>query len=257
MSNPTAIIKTDPLAQFIDNATALMAEAKIHLNPDGIELRGVEPANVGMIHESLSEDAFESYDFDGGVIGVNLERLSDAIGMAGSDDLVQLTLDHETRKLVIESGGMEFTMALIDTDSIRSEPDVPDIDDRLTATLVCEAAELQRAEKAADLCSKHIAFGASVDDEEFYAEADGDTDDVRVTWERDEAGEGSAVNDDAHSLFSLDYLKDMLKPLDTNGDVELDIGDSVPMFLDATFADGDGELTFMLAPRIESDGGRP
>lgn len=250
MTNPTAIISTGPLEEFLDNAQALVTEAKIHVEEDGFDLRAVDPANVGMIHENLSASAFESYDFDGGVIGVNLDRLADAVGMA--DDLVQLTLNEQTRKLVVESGGLEFTMALIDPDSIRQEPDIPDITDRLTATLVCEARDLQRAETAADLCSDHIAFGASVDDEVFYADAEGDTDDVRLTWEREDTLEGSTVDGEAHSLFSLDYLSDMLKPVNASSELELNIGEEVPMFLDGTFADGHGEMRFMLAPRMQS-----
>src|SRR5699024_11388496 len=54
-----------------------------------------DPANVGMVDLTLSADAFESYEADGGVIGVDLSRLQDIASMAGNDDLVHLELDEE------------------------------------------------------------------------------------------------------------------------------------------------------------------
>lgn len=248
-----AIIRADKLEQFVDNAHTLVAEAKIHLGTEEMRLAAVDPANVGMVDESLAADAFESYEFDGGVIGVSLERLADVLGMASNDDLVFLELDSETRKLAIEIGGLEYTLALIDPDSIRQEPDIPDIEDELTATFVGEARDLQRARKAADLCSDHIAFGADVGGELFYADAEGDTDDVRVTWEREDCGEGSAVDADAHSLFSLGYVKDMLSPLNASEETTLQVGEDFPMLLDSQFADGDGDLRYSLAPRVQSE----
>ena len=245
-----AIVRADHLAQFVDNANALAREAKLRLDGDELRAAVVDPANVGMIEQSLAADAFESYDFDGGVIGVSLDRLDDVLGMADSDDLVRLELDEETRKLHISIDGLEYTLALIDPDSIRQEPAVPDIGAELTATLVCEARELHHAAKAADLCSGHIAFGASVGGEVFYAEAEGDTDDVRYEWSRDDTREGSAVEADAHSLYSLDYLKDMLKPITASAETTLRVGEGFPMFMDSRFASGHGELRYMLAPRV-------
>lgn len=248
----SAIARADRLEQFVENAHTLAPEAKLHLDADALGCAVVDPANVGMVDQTLAADGFESYEFDGGVIGVSLDRLSDVLGMADSDDLVHLDLDEQTRKLHIDIGDLEYTLALIDPDSIRQEPDIPDIEDKLSATFVGEARDLQRARTAADLCSDHIAFGASVDGELFYAEAEGDTDDVRVEWGRDDCLEGSTVDADAHSLFSLDYLKDMLAPINASTETTLRIGEEFPLFLDSQFADEHGDLRYSLAPRIQS-----
>src|SRR5699024_12344154 len=85
-----------------------------------------DPANVGMVDLTLSADAFESYEADGGVIGVDLSRLQDIASMAGNDDLVHLELDEETRKPHISIDELRYTPALIQPQSVRQPPDVPE-----------------------------------------------------------------------------------------------------------------------------------
>lgn len=251
-----AIVRAGTLSQFIENATPLVVEAKIHFESRGAELKAVDPANVGMVAESLRSEGFESYEVDGSILGVSLVRLGDAIGLADKDDLVHLEYNEETRKLHIEVDGFEYTLALIDQSSIRQEPDIPPVEDELGATVVLEARQLSRAAKAADLVDDQVAFGASVDNEVVYAEATGDIDDMRLEWGRGDTLEGTKIEDDAFSRYSLDYLKDMLKPLDAGAEVTMRVGEGYPVFLESEFADGHGELRHMLAPKVTTSEGR-
>ena len=179
-----AIVEAEVLQETLDSVGVLVEECKIHLNEDGLEIRAVDPANVGMVDLSLPASAFESYEADGGVIGVNLVRLQDIAGMADADQLVHLELDEETRKLHIRTDGLEYTLALIDPDSIRDEPDLPDLD--LPARIVLEGRDIDRAVKAADMVSDHIALGVDVEEEFFYVDAEGDTDDVHFELDRED-----------------------------------------------------------------------
>jgi len=244
-----AIVSAETLGTALDSVSVLVDECKIHLNEDGIEIRAVDPANVGMVDLSLSADAFESYEADGGLIGVNLSRLEDIVGMADSGQLVELELDEETRKLHIQIDGLEYTLALIDPDSIRQEPDIPDLD--LASEIVIEGADIDRAVTAADMVSDHIALGVDETDEQFYVDAEGDTDDVHLELDRDHLIDLQAGP--AYSLFSLDYLKDMNKAIDKDAEVTLELGEEFPVKIHFDIAEGNGAVTFMLAPRIQSD----
>ncbi|MFC7044228.1 DNA polymerase sliding clamp [Halobacteriaceae archaeon GCM10025711] len=244
-----AIVSAETLRATIDSVGVLVDECKIHLDEDGLAIRAVDPANVGMVDLELAESAFESYEADGGIIGVNLTRLEDIAGMADAGQLVQLELDEETRKLHIQIDGLEYTLALIDPDSIRQEPDLPDLD--LPAQVVAEGRDIDRAVRAADMVSDHIALGVDEGTETFYVDAEGDTDDVHL-----ELGAEDLIDltvGPAHSLFSLDYLKDMNKALPKNGEVTLDLGEEFPVKLHFDIAEGQGSVTYMLAPRIQSD----
>ena len=244
-----AIVSAETLRAALDSVSVLVEECKLRLEDDGLEIRAVDPANVGMVDLTLSAAAFESYETDGGVIGVNLSRLEEFAGMADSGQLIQLELDEETRKLHIQIDGLEYTLALIDPDSIRQEPDIPDLD--LPATVVIEGRDIDRAVRAADMVSDHIALGVDDAAETFYVEAEGDTDDVHLELGRDDLIDLTAGA--ARSLFSLDYLKDINKAIPKDGEVTLELGEEFPVKLHFEIAEGMGEVTYMLAPRIQSN----
>ncbi|QCJ46966.1 MULTISPECIES: DNA polymerase sliding clamp [Haloprofundus] len=244
-----AIVSASTLRDALDSVSVLVDECKIRLNEDELAIRAVDPANVGMVDLSLDAAAFESYEADGGVIGVNLSRLEDIAGMANTGDLVHLELDEETRKLHIQIEGLSYTLALIDPDSIRQEPDIPDLD--LPATIVVEGTHLDRGIKAADMVSDHIGLRVDEDAETFHIEAEGDTDDVDLELGRDDLID--LVAGPADSLFSLDYLKDMNKAIPSDAEVTVELGEEFPVKLHYEFGEGMGHVTYMLAPRIQSD----
>ena len=244
-----AIVRADTLQATLDSVGVLVDECKIHLDDGGIEIRAVDPANVGMVDLSLDASAFESYEADGGLIGVNLVRLMDIAGMADSDQLVNLELDEETRKLHISIDGLEYTLALIDPESIREEPDLPDLD--LAATIIIEGRDIDRAVTAADMVSDHIELGFDEGTEVFYVKAQGDTDDVHLELNAEDLID--LIVGPASSLFSLDYLQDMNKAIPKDAEVRMELGEEFPVKLHFDIAEGEGEVTYMLAPRIQSN----
>jgi len=244
-----AIVSASTLRDSLDAVSVLVEECKIRLNEEELSIRAVDPANVGMVDLTLEAAAFESYEADGGVIGVNLTRLEEVAGMANADDLIHLELDEETRKLHIECEGLSYTLALIDPDSIRKEPDIPDLD--LPAEITLEGAQLDRGITAADMVSDHIRLRVDEGEETFHIEAEGDTDDVDLQLEAEELINLTAGP--ADSLFSLDYLKDMNKAIASDAEVRVELGEEFPVKLHYEFAEGLGTVTFMLAPRIQSE----
>ncbi|WP_049981902.1 DNA polymerase sliding clamp [Halolamina rubra] len=244
-----AIVSASTLRDSLDAVSVLVDECKIRLNEEELSIRAVDPANVGMVDLTLEAAAFESYEADGGVIGVNLTRLEEVAGMANADDLIHLELDEETRKLHIEVEGLSYTLALIDPDSIRKEPDIPDLD--LPAEITLEGAQLNRGITAADMVSDHIRLRVDETEETFHIEAEGDTDDVDLQLEAEDLIALTAGP--ADSLFSLDYLKDMNKAIASDAEVRVELGEEFPVKLHYEFAEGLGNVTFMLAPRIQSD----
>jgi proliferating cell nuclear antigen len=243
-------VPVDTLQDALDPVSALVDECKIRLNEDGLSIRAVDHANVGMVDMHLTTSGFEAYEADGGVIGVSLDRLEDVLSMGSSGDLVSIELDEETRKLNIHIDGLSFTLALIDPDSIRQEPDIPELE--LPARLVLTGDDIDYGISAADLVSDHISLRADETAEEFHIEAQGDTDDVDLTFTNDDLLAGS-VDEAAESLFSLDYLKDMSRAMDTDAEVSLLLGSEMPVKLRYSRNSGFVEVVYMLAPRIQSE----
>lgn len=246
-----AEISPERLLETLDIAGRLVDECKIHLNDDGIRICAVDPANVGMTDINLSADAFESYETNGGmdVIGTYLDPLVDTANMADNDEMINLRVDEETRMLHVTMKNMERTIALIDPDSIREEPDIPDLD--LPAELTVEGRDINRGIDAADMVGNHVAFVVDEREREFAVTAEGDTDDVCLEFAEDELIE--LTPGEAHSLFSLDYLKDMTKSIPSDAEVKLNLGEDFPTKMKFDLADGNGEALYMLAPRIQDN----
>lgn len=246
---------------YFEQFDALADEMKLHLTEDGLFGIVVDPASVAMCRNSLDREGLEHYQASGGVIGLNISRILDILGMGNKDDLVELTLDTETRKLHIEVDGLSYTLALIDPEMIRGEPEIPD-DLDLRATLTLTHDDLKRGITAADMVSDHVRFRTGTSDAgklACYIEAEGDTDDVDLELTHKDLVAIDAAPDDGDSLFSLDYFKDIVKPIPNNADVDIELGEEFPIKLHYGHSemgeDGDlaGDCTILLAPRIQSE----
>lgn len=248
----TAAIEAPTIQTTIDTLTALVEEARFWLTADGLHIETVDAANVAMDDLDLDAAAFESYATSGGVLGLNLDRLEDVIGMADTDDLVQFEYDAETGKLTIRIGGLEYTLAPIDAATIRSPPDdIPNLD--LSATVTLEGADLNRGIRAADMVDDHVTLAVDADANSFHIIGEGDTDDVDLTLERSDLLDLVTNGEGTETIYSLDYLKDLNKTIPNGTELTLEFGTDFPLIITYEFADGDGDITRMLAPRIKSE----
>ncbi|APX98591.1 DNA polymerase sliding clamp [Natronorubrum daqingense] len=249
------------LEAYFGQFVPILDEMTVHLEPTGLEGRGVDPANVAMVDEGLDESAFAHYSSTGGLIGVDLNRLMDILSIGDAGDSVRMELDQETRKLEISIDTLEYTLALIDPDSIRAEPEIPDLE--LPAKVTLEGSDLKRAVTAAEMVSDHIRLQVDqteAGEDALIFSAEGDTDDVTLELPREdlidlEMGDGD-------SLFSLDYLADFEAVIPETAAVDLKLGSEMPVFIEfehiENVDDGDdgaphAEVLQMLAPRISSE----
>lgn len=248
----SGIIDAGTLQSFVDVLTPIVDESKIHFNDDGLQVSAVEPAYVAM-HEdvSLSTAAFESYESPGAAtIGLNLTRLDDLLDMTNSGDLVSFSVDMETRHLQVEFDGVEQSLAMIDPDAIRREPDSPDLD--LPNMAVAMGADIDRALSMGEFNSDHIDIIGDPDAEDvlqFHAEGDTDsgafglTVDDLVTCQ---------IQTETKSVFSLDYWQELTDATPDDAEVELWFGDEFPARLSWEGCDGHLTVQSLLAPRIQS-----
>jgi len=250
-----ARIDPDTFLDALTPVSTLVDECKMHLTDDGIEIRAVDPANVGMVDLGIGMRAFEQYNTDGGIIGVNLNQLMDQVTSISNQPMeeimLDLELDDETRKLHLSGGAMEFKLALIDPDSLRDEPDLPELD--LPGEAILEANWLTQGIDAANMLSDHMTFGVNEDDRELYMQAEGDTDDWDLTLGERDAGLIDLTPGAAHSVFSVDYLKDMKKAMSGDAEVTMRVGEEFPIIMDFELAEGYVDTRYMLAPRVQSD----
>jgi proliferating cell nuclear antigen len=141
-------------------------------------------------------------------------------------------------------------MALIDPDSVRQRPDIPDLD--LPVEISAEQSQFDHGLTAADMVSDHVRFRTpDSDDGVLNIEATGDTDETELTLTSDDVIDHTSGDGD--SLFDLSYLSDVFGPINKSDTVTVELGEEFPIKIHTSYADGLGNVTFMVAPRITDD----
>lgn len=242
-----AAINAELLKDAIASLAVIVDEVRFRIKPEGITVKAVDPANVAMVIFELGSSAFDEYSADECEIGIDLNKITDLLGITDKGDTVRMELEEGNHKLLIDVGGLSYTLSLLDPSTIRAEPRVPQLE--LPAKVVMNGTDLRRAVKAAEKISDHMLMGVSGDT--FFMEAKGDTDQVRLEMGRDQLID--LKTGEASSLFSLDYLTDIVKPTNKVNEVSLALGRDFPVIIDFEIANGTGRISYLLAPRIESD----
>ena len=242
-----ATVKADVIKAVVDVTRPLVEEAKFNITPKGVSLRAVDPAHIAMVDIEVKDTAFEEYKADEMELGVDINKLSGILRLADSDSVISLEYDKKSNRLIVRIGNLVRRIGLIDTAGM-PDSKMPTLD--LPAKTVVRAGELSKGIRASEMISDHLALTVDKDKFELYAEGDVDT--VNLTLSKDMLIELNSP-DKYKSLFSIDYLSNMIKPVKSEDSVTILSGNDNPIKVDLDFADGKGHVTYLLAPRIESE----
>lgn len=242
-----AKVKANVLKGIIDATTTLVDEVKLHITPEGISLKAVDPAHVAMVDLSLGSKAFAEYKASDIELGLDLDKLKEILKLASSEDTIGLEYKEDQNRLVVTVGNLVRRMSLTDTAGM-PDPKVPNLN--LPNRVKVKVAELSQGIKASESVSDHISLVC--DENAFELNAEGDTDTVNLKLTKNQLVELKA-SERTKSLFSLDYFSNMVKAADNGGDISLALGSDYPVRVEFDFAQGHGHVTYLLAPRIESD----
>jgi proliferating cell nuclear antigen len=239
------------LRECIEAITAVVDEGKLRIAEEGLNLRAVDPANVAMVTFELQRDAFDDFHFTSESkaateVGIDFVKLRGMLEIGGREE-VDLKLDEQAQKLFTKMGSLSYTISLLDPSSLRKEPKVPDLE--FPVQVVIETEEFRRTIRAAEKIGDHIVLG--VDGEEFYMEVEGEVDKLRLGLRKEQLIHLTPGT--LHSLYSLDYISAMSKGMSRAANITLNLGKDYPLQIDFDVAEGKGKVSYLLAPRIESE----
>lgn len=280
----TVIWSGGPLRSFLATITdgLKIDEAKLRIDSDGLHVTAVDPANVGLIQVTAPASGMSGFhgdapdtgsdgETDGHVIGLPITRkpgLQEALSYArkgrgksnGDPVRIDFYFDAPDRIRVAtirpDQGVKRVTEFFgINPDSLRSEPEIPDLD--LAYRADPDPSTLSDAIDAINY-GDHIRLTG--DGRDFVIE-NSDTDDaddsVRVggaAWSVSDPDGMIDPNADG-SLYSEDYLTDFVEGIDSADANTLTAkwGDEFPIKLSWSDTGTGINGMYMLAPRIQSD----
>jgi proliferating cell nuclear antigen len=242
-----AKVKSETLKSIVDVVSTLVDEAKFNINSKGVSLKAVDPAHVAMIDLRIEQSAFDEYEADDTELGIDLDKIKEVLRLARGGDVISLSQDEDKNRLIVNVGNVTRRMNLVDTTGM-SDPKVPNLN--LPAKIALTAEELQKGIKAAESISDHIALTAT--SEGFEMVSEGDTDSVTLKLPKDKLV-SLDCKDNVRSLFPLDYFSNMIRAIPSGTVVSMHLGNDYPVKMEFGIADGKGTVSYLLAPRIESD----
>lgn len=265
------------VANCFAHLTKLVDEAKIRVDKETLTLETthVEPANVAMAQLRMSLDTDLGVDEvtlpeSDLVTGINLAWLRGRVKWArkapsGGDPVTLILRDRDAEvtaknTIIVEREvTRESSRAALNPDSIRKEPDLPDIPNmQVCHTDPIDGVTFYRAVQAIhqaghDHCSMQgrAQDGKVTGDLVVTSEGDVEDEEVRIEGVLQQ-GEWDA---EASSLYSTDYLWDIAQAIKKSrvGRCWLDYGAECPISIHYQSEQWGIEGQFMLAPRIRSD----
>jgi len=239
-------IRADILKETVELASCIVEEIKLTMKKDGLAVRAVDPSHVAMIEMKLSKKAFEEFKASDQDIGIDLNKIKDLLKLIKPDEMVSWRSEDKKNRILFEVGNMKRYMSPVDLGGM-TDPKVPDL--TLPGKVVLDINEVRKGIRAAESISDHIAFLLSPN--EFKMEAEGDTEKMELSLTKDKGISDMIAPGPMRSLYPLDYLTTMVKAINSPT-ITILMANDYPAKIEFQLANGAGEGSFLLAPRIEN-----
>ena len=236
LENPAALSKA------IELISELVTEVRIRVNEFGMSIIAIDPANVAMVGFKLPKSAFSQFESGNEVLGINLDDLKRILKRCGTGS--SLILEKKENLLSIQIHDRikrNFILNLIEIES--EEKEMPNLEFSSTVEMssLDLVASIEDCMVVADACSFIINGG------KFMIEAKG-VNSARSEFSGDEA---KIEAEDCKARYSLEYLQKFIKGAKISERATLNFANDHPLKMD--FKTPHMELTFILAPRVETD----
>jgi proliferating cell nuclear antigen len=238
LSDPN-ILKTS-----FEAISSIVEEVQIQTDSEGLRLDALDRGHITFVHLNLKASLFDEFVCDDPEkINIDTDEFMKVLKRCKSDDKVYLSLDEGNFILTFEGEAKRtFKIRLID---IEYEAPTPPSLDYVTKIDV-PFRLLKDSIQDIDIFSDKIIF--AIDEENLKVSAEGEFGDAYIEYIH-----GEKITEPVKSIYSLDKIREMLKADKFTEVATVCIGDDMPLTLKLVMDSGEGELSFLLAPRLEAD----
>jgi proliferating cell nuclear antigen len=244
-----ATLPAGKLNSALEAVTVLVDYATLQFGPDGLSIETVDAASIGAVTLSLLSGAFKEYEGSSFRININVERLAEITRRIDKSQSVTLVYDKDSHELRLDTGSYEFELTLVDPTSVHSGQRAAEIDP--PSEVVLDSRRIHQAIQLGGMFTDEVIMGMDSSREVFYLNASGDNDSMAVSFEREDEVISSMTPEPAHSIYSLEYLNEMMGEVPSENDVKIQFGEEFPARIHFDIADGNGRVVYGLAPRIQ------
>jgi proliferating cell nuclear antigen len=227
----------------VEAIAALIDEGTFQIDSAGLKLRAMDPSQIALVDFEIPAKAFEKFKCDKPMtLGVDFGELSKITRRSKPEDKIDLSIDNRLKMVFRGETKREFTVSIIE--STAAPPKEPKIE--FTSEVKITPNMIKDALKDAELISNHVSLKL---EKGFVIKSDGDTGSVEIDFPEDRLLSIS-IKSPARSVFSLEYLNNILKAAEIPSVVILSLKTDSPLRVE--YSIGDGRVIYFLAPRIET-----
>ena len=237
----------------MDAIVNLIKEGSFEFDTDGVKLIAMDPSQISMLVFNLPSSAFSKYEIsEKAKLGINVEEFSKIMGRMRAKEKMILKYDGSNKldvTFIAEKNRRSFKIPIIDVTPGPSKA----LQIEYNTYVKMKSALFKDILKDVALISPHVLLVADVN--RFKVEATGDNSGVEIDYQGDVEVKSDTV---VHGLFSRDYLDDITKGAEDDGDITIYLGapgqtDRRPQPLKVEYKVGPASFVYFLAPRIETD----
>ena len=224
--------------------SSIVDEVQIQTDSEGFRLDALDRSHITFVHLELKSSLFTEYVCDEPEkINIDTDEFMKVLKRSKSEDSVTMSLDEGNLILTFEGEAKRtFKIRLIDMEY--ESPAPPELDH--PAVVDIPFSLLKDSIQDMDIFSDKIVL--MVDPENFKASAEGEFGDVDIEYIH-----GEKIDVSVKSVFSLDKIREMLKADKFSNVATIKLGDDMPLKLSLNMVSEEGELSFLLAPRLEAE----
>ena len=222
----------------------IIDECKVEYDNLGMKIRALDKSHITFVTIDFKYTLFDSYEvpypetiiIDTDEFNKILRRCknTDTLKMETSDGALEVTFEGDATK--------HYKIRLIDNDY--ETPELPLLEMPVTITVPSNIVKDSLAD--IKIFSEHLEI--RVDEDYLTITGDG----MKGSGEI-KCLHGEHITEYVESKFSIEKLTDIFRCSKISETVKMNIGNAMPLTLTFELVSGDGEVSFLLAPRIESE----
>lgn len=236
---------TNIFKDAFESISKIVDEIKIEIDSEGFRVNALDRSHIAFVSLNLEATVFDEFECDGiETINIDTHDFMKILKRSKKNDVLTLEGD-DTLNLKITFTGdstRTFTLRLIDIEYDSPKP--PELKPPCCVNISSNL--LKEALTDMELFSESLSY--TVDEDYFTVETDGEFGESNFKYLH-----GENITEKCKSSFSIDKLKDIFSASKFSDNVEVLLGNDMPVLFRFLLDTGDGELKFLLAPRLEAD----
>lgn len=230
---------------LFDTISHIINECKMEFHEDGLKINALDQSHIVFISVDLHYSFFDSYDVPAPeTVIVDSNELINVLRRCGNTDTLEMMTDDSNLILTFKGDATKtFRIRLIDNDY--DTPTPPAIDYNVNLKIPSNLIK----DTLSDLKLFSDNYRISVDGDYFRMFNTGGFGDTETKYIH-----GANVTEYVEAGYAIDKTMDIFRLSKLSPEVQVKLGNNIPVTFTFPIGNRDGEVSFLLAPRIDEGG---